>query len=96
MCYCRLFLAGVVGHLPGSLPLGAMESNDTGRGLSEGRKPDVGFKSKESDQLLDYLRTAQRAQFRLICIRVSHLNITLICAIVYYVCMWLSNCFVYA
>ena len=74
MCYTRLFLAAVVGHLPSSLPLGSMESDDTGRGMNEGRKPDVGFKSKESDQLMDYLRTAQRAQFRLICIRVSHVN----------------------
>lgn len=66
-----IFLAVVLGHLPSSLPLG---SDGTGRGVNEGTKPDVGFKSKESDQLLDYLRTAQHAQFRLICIRVSHVN----------------------
>ena len=90
MYYTRLFLAGVVGHLPSSLPLVSMESDDTRRGMNEGRKPDVGFKSKESDQLLDYLRTVQRAQFRLICIRVSHVNAevvyieTLICCAVVY------------
>ena len=61
-----------VGHFPSSLPLGSMERDDSGRRMDEGRKPDVGFKSKESDQLLEYLRTAQRAQFRLICIRVSY------------------------
>ena len=32
----------------------------------------MGFKSKESDQLLEYLKAAQRAQFRLICVKVSH------------------------
>lgn len=48
-----------------------MEADEHWRTTEEGRKPDVGFKSKESEQLLEYLRTAQRAQFRLICIRVS-------------------------
>ena len=70
----ELSLPCVAGHLPSSLPLASMESDDAGRGMDKGRKPDVGFKSKESDQLLEYLRTAQRAQFRLICIRVSHVN----------------------
>ena len=72
------FYLFVVGHLPSSLPLGAMEADDTGR--REGRKPDVGFKSKESDQLLDFLRTVQHSQFRLICIRVSqNMNPHLFC-----------------
>lgn len=70
VCYTVVYCL-CLGHLPSSLPLGAMEVDDIGR--SEGRKPDVGFKSKESDQLLDYLRTVQHAQFRLICIRVSHI-----------------------
>lgn len=78
MCYTEHFLACIVGHLPTSLPLGSMESDNAGRGMDDGRKPDVGFKSKESDQLLEYLRTAQRAQFRLICIRVSCMDIAIL------------------
>ena len=45
-------------------------------GAGEGGKPDVGFKSRESDQLLEYLKATQRAQFRLICVKVS-------CALLY-------------
>ncbi len=46
-----------------------MEPDEAGRGLKG--LPDVGFRSKASKQLLDYLQSTQKCQLKLICLRVS-------------------------
>ena len=51
-----------------SLSMGPMEPD--GRRKKK-ELPDVGFKSKESLQVVEYLQTTQKCQLRLLCLRVS-------------------------
>ena len=52
-----------------STGLGPMEP-DEGRERRKDVRPDVGFRSRESLQVLAYLRTIQNYQLRLLCLRV--------------------------